>query len=423
MNTCFEPGTTMNKPLIEESLLRRGFAVVLTCITLGSSAPARAQAASQPASEPIRVGLIFPLTGGSADMGNSARIGAQIAVDEVNEVGGYLGHRFELVIRDDKANPDAGLAAATDLVLKEKVLATLGFCNTGVAAKALDVFQKNQHVLIIPCATGTALTARYAARDSYIFRTSARDSLQTEFLVAELEKRGLRKPALIIDKSGYGDAGLIDLEAAFANHKLKPVIVIRFAVGAKSLVEEIKQAKAAGADSLIGWTVGPESGVLAASRTELGWNVPHFGPWGLSHRSAFESSGGAVEATMSVQTVLPNVFLERNNAFRLKYRKLSDEKLIGSMMAAAQTYDAMHLLLRAMFEAKSDQSGKGLKRGLENLPRRYAGVVTSYDKPFSETDHDAISANMLWLGTWRKGARDYHYGEDAKRASVIRLKE
>jgi branched-chain amino acid transport system substrate-binding protein len=126
---------------------------------------------------------------------------------------------------------------------------------------------------------------------------------------------------------------------------------------------------------------------------------------------------------MSVQTVLPNVYLERNNAFRLKYRKLSDESMIGSMMAAAQTYDAMHLLLRAMFEAKGDQSGKGLKHALEHLPRRYPGVVTSYDKPFSETDHDAISANMLWLGTWRKGNRDYYYAEDAQRASVIRYKQ
>jgi branched-chain amino acid transport system substrate-binding protein len=414
---------TMNKLLTETSLMRRGFAVALTCVGLGLSFDAAAQAASSPSSAPIRVGLILPLTGGSSDMGNSARIGAQIAVDEVNEVGGYLGHRFELVIRDDKANPDVGLAAANDLVLHEKVLATVGFCNTGVAAKALEVFQKNQHVLIIPCATGTALTARYAARDSYIFRTAARDSLQTEFLVAEIDKRGLRKTALLVDKSGYGDAGLVDLEAAFSNHKLKPVVVIRFAVGAKTLVDEIKQAKAAGADSLIGWTVGPESGVLAASRAETGWAVPHYGPWGMSHRSAFENSGGAVEGTMSVQTVLPNVFLERNNAFRLKYRKLSDETMIGSMMAAAQTYDAMHLLLRAMFEAKGDQSGKGLKRGLENLPRRYTGVVTSYDKPFSETDHDAISANMLWLGTWRKGARDYLHAEDAKRASVIRYKE
>jgi branched-chain amino acid transport system substrate-binding protein len=375
------------------------------------------------AAETIRIGIIFPLTGGSSDMGNSARIGAQVAVDEVNEIGGYLGRRLELVIRDDKSNPDTGLQAAQELVLQEKVMATVAFCNTGVAAKALDVFQKNQHVLIVPCATGTALTAKYPAAESFIFRTSARDALQTRFLAAELAKRGLSRPALLVDKSGYGDAGLADLQEALAKVNIQPAIVVRFAVGEKSLIDEVRQARAAGADSLIGWTVGPEQGVLAAARAQVGWQAPQFGPWTLSHRSAFETSGGAVEGTMSVQTVLPNVFLERNNAFRVRYRKLSKEALFGSMMSAAQTYDAMHLLLRAMFEAKSDLSGPALKRALENLPRRYAGVVTTYDAPFSAKDHDAISANMLWLGTWRNGERGYFYAEDAKRATVIRYKE
>jgi branched-chain amino acid transport system substrate-binding protein len=285
------------------------------------------------------------------------------------------------------------------------------------------VFQKNQHVLIVPCATGTVLTAKYPARESFIFRTAARDALQTQFLAAELAKRNLTRPALLVDKSGYGDAGLQDLVAALAKVDIKPAIVVRFPIGVKSLLEEVKQARAAGADSLIGWTVGPESGVLAAARAEAGWKVPEFGPWGLSHRSAFETSHGAVEGTMSVQTVLPNFYLERNNAFRLRYRKLSQETPIGSMMSAAQTYDAIHLLLRAMFETKNDLSGPALKKALESLPRRYTGVVTTYEKPFSETDHDAISANMLWLGTWRNGERAYFYAEDTKRASVIRYKE
>ena len=373
--------------------------------------------------DPIRIGLIFPLTGGSSDMGNSARVGAQIAVDEMNEVGGYLGRPFELVVRDDKANPDLGLKMAEELVLKEHVVATIGFCNTGVAAKALDVFQTNKQILIVPCATGTVLTAKYPARESFIFRTAARDALQTQFLANELSKRGLTKPALLVDKSGYGDAGLADLEAALAKANIKPAIVVRFPVGVASLHDEVKQARASGADSLIGWTVGPESGVLAASRSESGWHVPQFGPWGLSHRSAFETSRGAVEGTMSVQTVLPNLYLERNNAFRLRYRKLSQETPIGSMMSAAQTYDAMQLLLRAMFETKNDFSGPALKRALETLPRRYTGVVTTYERPFSDTDHDAISANMLWLGTWRNGERTYFYAEDAKKASVIRYKQ
>ncbi len=382
-----------------------------------------AAAQATPGADKIRIGLVFPLTGGSADMGNSARIGAEVAVQEINQVGGYLGRHLELVVRDDKADPDTGLKHAQDLVQKEKVTATIGYCNTGVAMKALDFFQQNQHVLVVTCATGTAITAKYPPQESYIFRTSARDQLQTQFLVEELTKRNLAKVALLVDTSGYGDAGLKDLEAALAKVGLKPHAVARFKVGATSLEEEIKQLKASGADSLIGWTVGPESGVIAASRVAQNWNVPQFGPWGLSHASAFATSQGRVEGALMVQTVLPNIFLERNSTFLRNYAKIQKESPIGSMMSAAQTYDAVHLLLRAMFDSRNDLSGPSLKRALENPSNSYRGVVTTYERAFSPVDHDAISANMLWLGTWRNRERAYYYKEDERRATVIRRKQ
>ena len=371
----------------------------------------------------IKIGLIFPLTGGSADMGNSARIGAQVAVNEINQVGGYLGRKIELVVRDDEANPDIGLKHAEELVLREKVTATVGFCNSGVAMKALDVFQKNKQVLIVTCATGTAITAKYAAPESFIFRTAARDQLQTQFLIDEVVKRGLKKVALLVDTSGYGDGGLKDLEAALLKANLKPHLVVRFKVGVKSLTDEMKQLKDSGADALIGWTVGPEQGVISAARAAAGWKVPQFGPWGLSHASAFINSGGSVENTMMVQTILPNPAMERNSAFLRGYSKLSNERPIGSMMSAAQTYDAMHLLIRAMFISKGDLTGTGLKNSLENLTQPYRGVVTTYEQPFSSKDHDAISSNMLWLGTWRNGERTYTFAEDALKATVIRRKQ
>ncbi|MDP3170531.1 MAG: ABC transporter substrate-binding protein [Polaromonas sp.] len=385
-----------------------------------SQAPAASVAE---ASKPIRLGLILPLTGGSSDMGNSARIGAQVAVDEINAVGGYLGRRLELVIRDDQANNDIGLAHAEELVLKEKVTATIGFCNTGVAMKALDVFQNNQHILIVPCATGTAITGKYPAEKSFIFRTSARDQLQSRFLVADIVKRKLQKVALLVDTTGYGDLGLKDLEAALLAAGLKPHIVLRFKVGVKTLDDELKQIKESGADALIGWTVGPEQGVIAASRTKVGLKVPQYGPWTLGHSSAFEGSDGGAHGALMVQTVLPNLTMERNSTFLRGYAKLSKERPIGSMMSAAQTYDSVHLLLRAMFVAKGDLSSASLKKSLENLPQVYRGVVTTYERPFKPNDHDAISANMLWMGTWQSGDRAYAYKEDEARASVIRRKE
>jgi branched-chain amino acid transport system substrate-binding protein len=390
-----------------------------------ATAPSSAGATllTNPSLPPLRIGLIFPLTGGSADMGMSAKVGAEVAVNEINQIGGYLGRRLELVVRDDEANPDVGLKHAQDLVLNEKVYFTVGFCNSGVAMKALDVFQSNQHILMVPCATGTAVTGKFPPAQSFIFRTAPRDKLQTQFLVDEIVKRKLSKVALLVDSSGYGDAGLKDLEAALAAANLKPQAVIRFKNGVRDLDAELKELKASGADALIGWTVGPESGVIAASKAAVGWNVPLLGPWGLSHASAFKTSGGKVEGGLMVQTVLPNTYLERNSSFLRAYVKLSKEQPIGSMMSAAQTYDAVHLLLRAVFDSKGNLKGPAIKNALENPTSVYRGVVTTYDHVYSSNDHDAISANMLWLGTWRNQERSYYYREDEKRATVIRRKE
>src|SRR6476619_3498769 len=84
-----------------------------------------------PAANTVKIGVIGPFTGASADFGVPMLNGIQMAVDEINAVGGYLGRKIEIVRRDDKANPDEGLKMSQELVA-EKVLATIGFCNTGV---------------------------------------------------------------------------------------------------------------------------------------------------------------------------------------------------------------------------------------------------------------------------------------------------
>ena len=373
---------------------------------------------------PVRVGLIAPLTGGSADFGHSVRIGAELAVKEINEVGGYLGRPLELVVRDDKAKPEEGRKAAEDLVLKEKVAFTVGFCNTGVAMRSLDVFQDNRHLLMVPCSQGTAVTTKYPPASSYIFRVAPSDALNARFLIGEIvDRRKLRKVAILADRTGYGDGGLKDLSAELARHGLRPVHVIRFDLGVKSLTKELRQAMAAGAKALVVYTVGPEQAVAARARAELRWAVPYFAPWPLSFRSVIDQVGpAALEGTMMTQTIIQDIANERRASFLARYFRHSEEKRIGSLMAAAQTYDAVHLMLMAMFQTKGDTSGEALKHALENLARPHRGVVTTYDQPFGSSDHDAVSLNMIWLGVWQQGEIRFKYADDAKLSSLLRRK-
>jgi branched-chain amino acid transport system substrate-binding protein len=375
--------------------------------------------------KPVRVGLIAPLTGGSADFGNSVRYGAELAVKEINEVGGFLGRPLELVIRDDKAVPDEGRRVSEDLVLQEKVDFTIGFCNTGVAMRALDVFQDNRHLLMVPCSQGTAVTTKYPPAQSYIFRVAPPDILNARFLVGEIvDRRKLRRVAILADRTGYGEGGVKDISDELAKRNLQPAFVGRFDLGVKSLVEEMRAAQAAGAEALVVYTVGPEQAAAVRSRAELRWQVHYFAPWPLSFRSVLELAGAeALEGTMMAQTIVQDLANERRMSFLASYFRHSKEKRIGSLMAAAQTYDAVYLMLRALFQTKGDVSGDALKKALENFDRPHRGVVTTYSEPFNASDHDAFSVNMIWLGVWRRGEIQFFYPEDARRSSFIRRKE
>jgi branched-chain amino acid transport system substrate-binding protein len=371
----------------------------------------------------FRLGVVGPFTGPSADFGTPMLQGIQLAVEEINAVGGYLGRRLELVIKDDKANPDEGLKQSQALIA-EKVSMVIGFCNTGVAAKSLDAFQAAQMPLLIPCATGTPLTTKFPAADSFIFRNSARDAIQAPFVVEDIVKRGWTKVAIFADTSGYGEAGLKDVEKALEAKQLKAVHVARFATGVKDLTTELKAARDAGANVVFSYTVGPENAVIANGRKELGWRVPQVGAWPLSFPFFIDGAKEAADGALMAQTFIAEPSNERRAAFLSAYARKFKSKRMSVPMAAAQGYDATYLLMYSLFGVRDGNvTGPILKKALENMARTYYGVVATYEKPFSLNDKDAISQNMLVMGMVKNGAVTFAYPEDAKRNLFVQRKQ
>jgi branched-chain amino acid transport system substrate-binding protein len=376
------------------------------------------------AADTIRIGISCPMTGGSADMGISMRNGVRLAVEEINTMaGGVAGRQIELVERDDQGNPDLGKGVAEELIAKEKVVATIGVCNTGVGLATIDAYQKAKVPLLVAVSTGTPLTKKYAAEpEHYIFRVSPRDEVQAPFVVAEALKRGFRKIALFADTTGYGEAGKNDVEKALAAAGLTPVSVQRFAVGVKDLAAQVREARAAGADAVISYTVGPEAAVLAKAIEKEKWPVQIIGSWPLSWRNFIDAAGSAGEGALVAVSFIQQASFQRRNAFIAAYRQKYNTPVIPAPMAAAQGYDTMLLLFYALHQAQSVEPAK-IRAALEKLERPVAGVITTYDHPFSKTDHDALSGNMLVMGVVRKGQIDYAYKEDAQKSFVVQRKK
>ncbi len=377
------------------------------------------------AQQPIKIGLSGPFTGGSASMGVSMRDGVKLAVAEINKAGGVLGRPLVLVERDDEARNEVGVQIAQELINKEQVIATLGYINTGVALASQRFYQEAEIPVLNNVATGTLITQQFVApkfKNNYVFRFSANDVIQSGMIVDEaIGRRGFKKPAILADSTNYGQLGREDLERALAAKNVKPVAIEKFNIGDTDMTAQLLRAKEAGADVILTYGIGPELAQIANGMAKLGWKVPLVGSWTLSMSTFIDNAGANGDGAVMPQTFIQAPTTPKRKAFIEAYQQAYKVDRIPSPISAAQGYDSVLLLAAAITQAKSTD-GRKIREALENLTTKVEGVVTIYDKPFSTTDHEAITANIPVFGLVKNGRVVAERDEDIAGANAVRTK-
>src|SRR4051812_39186377 len=378
------------------------------------------------AADPIKIGVDGPFTGGSSSMGVSMRDGVRLAADEINKKGGVLGRKIELVERDDEAKNERGVQIAQELINKEKVVALVGYINTGVALASERFFQEAKIPVMNNVATGSIVTPQFDDQpDNFIFRNAAHDSIQAPMIVEEaITRRGFKKVAILADSTNYGQLGRADLEKALELKGVKPVAVEKFNIKDVDMTAQLLKAKEAGAEAVLTYGIGPELAQIANGMTKLGWKVPIVGSWTLSMANYIDNAGPGGEGARMPQTFIQEGTTPKRKTFIDSYVKTFKPKnnRIDSPVSAAQGYDSIYLLAAAIKQAGSTEGPK-VKAALEDLQAPIEGVVTIYNKPFSKTDHEAITANIPVFGEVKGQRVVYAYPEDQKKASEVRLKD
>ena len=378
------------------------------------------------AADPIKIGVSGPFTGGSSSMGVSMRDGVRLAVEQINREGGVLGRKLQLVERDDEAKNERGSQIAQELINKEKVTAVVGYINTGVALASQRFFQDAKIPVMNNVATGSVITRQFKDQpDNYVFRNAADDTIQAPMIVEEaVGRRGFTKVAILADSTNYGQLGKADLETALAARGMKAVAVEKFNIKDVDMTPQLLKAKAAGADAVLTYGIGPELAQIANGMTKLGWKVPMVGSWTLSMANYIDNAGPGGAGARMPQTFIQEPNTPKRKAFIDAYLKTFKPKnnRIDSPVSAAQGYDSIFLLAAAMKQANSTDGPK-IREALENLQTKVEGVVTVYDKPFTRDDHEAITANIPVFGEVKAGRVVYAYDDDLKRGADLRLKD
>jgi branched-chain amino acid transport system substrate-binding protein len=369
---------------------------------VASAAALSGAVVSAQAQEPIKVGLSGPFTGGSSAMGVSMRDGVKLAVGEINAKGGVLGRAIALVERDDEAKNEVGVQVAQELINKEKVVATLGFINTGVSLASQRFYQEAEIPVLNNVATGTQVTKQFPA-PNYIFRNAAYDVVQSAMIVEEaIGRKGFKKIAILADSTNYGQFGKDDLVKALTAKGVTPVAIEKFNVKDTDMTSQLLKAKEAGAEAVLTYAIGPELAQIANGMDKLGWKVPMIGSWTLSMASFIDAAGKNSDGAMMPQTFIQLASTPKRKAFIVAYQAAYKVDRIPSPVSAAQGYDSVYLLAAAIEQAKSTDGPK-IREALEALKTKVEGVVTTYDAPFTKDDHEAISANIPVMGIVKGG--------------------
>lgn len=348
------------------------------------------------AQEPIKVGLVAALSGGSAKSGEGITRGLTIAIDEINAAGGLLGRKLELVRRDDESNPSKGQVAARELIDQEKVAVMFGGIDSPVALAIVPIANKEKVPFFSVWAAATPIT-RNGANPNFIFRVSAVDVLVDKALVQYARKTfNAKSLGLALVNNPWGESNDKGLHVAAGEQGVKIAGVEKFEDRDVDMVPQLTRLRAAGADTLILVGNAAPGAQVMKSLQRINWNVPIVSHWGISGGRFPELAGPWSQKVAFVQTYsffgkLNPVGAKVLAALKAKYPDIKGPGDVLPPVGIANAYDAMHLVALAIKSAGSTDGDK-MRQALESTDR-YEGLIKSYAKPFTPENHDALNEN------------------------------
>ena len=165
-------------------------------------------AAAQP---PIRIGATLSQTGAYAALGQNQLRGYQRCVKHLNDTGGVLGRKLELVVYDDGSDPATAVRLYEQLITQNKVDLVLGPYSSPITDAVADVNEKYRMPMVAPSANATSV---YRKGRKFIFMVGTPGEVYLEGLIDMAAKKGLKTVALVSVDDLFGRAttqGAIEL--------------------------------------------------------------------------------------------------------------------------------------------------------------------------------------------------------------------
>lgn len=293
--------------------------------------------------EVIRLGFIGGLTGRNGDLGTAGRDGALLAIEAINAGGGIGGKRIELVIRDDKSDPEEAKKVVSELI-RLKVAAIVGPMTSVIAVATIPFMDAARILMISPTVSSNDLTGK---NDFFIRLNSNRD---TALATAEhmANRLGIRKAALIYDISNrsYTESLAEAFKKRFA--ELGGAIAIEQTFNARekgNLLDMAKKISTIKPKAVFIIAGSVDSAMICQQLKKLGMVVPLYVAEWAGTNEFLKAGGKAVAGTYLLQHFNGNSIHPPFVKFKQNYaRRFGDDP----SFAATYSYEAVSIIAAAL---------------------------------------------------------------------------
>ncbi|MCG3175593.1 MAG: Leucine-specific-binding protein [Candidatus Omnitrophica bacterium] len=322
------------------TLFRRAVLTAAAAVVLGSAAQPVPAAAEE---RVVRIGLVAPLTGDQAYIGQGCLNGARMAVEDANVRGPVFGQaRLELVPLDDQHNPTQAVLAANKLVADPTVIGVVGHFNSSCTKAASAIYHEGRMVQVTPASTNPEISRQ--GFDTF-FRVCATDDVQAPAAARYAYGRlGARRAAIIDDQTTYGKGLADQFEKTFKD--LGGEVLRRDGItqGEKDFAPLLTRIKVLKPELVFYGGVYPELALLLKQSRKLGLKTQWMGGDGIYEASLIQLAGPDVaEGLYATMLGVDPKTLPSAADFVKRYEARHGE--IGSFSTYA--YDAANVIIEA----------------------------------------------------------------------------
>ncbi len=323
--------------------------------------------------ETIKIGAILMLSGVGSPQGEQSRMGAELAIKEINEKGGVLGKKLEIVFEDDQSDNSVEAISAFRKLSFEGIKIILG-TNWSMAAQALAPITCQEKTILISPSVGVS---NFAKTCEYIFNLWSSDAKNSEVLGKFIVEKGYKNVAIIGSEQVWEKEQALAVKKGIEENggQISKLIITK--ADEKDFRTDILKIKESNPEALVFANYTHEA--LAAIRAkELGLDIPFFSV--LMDNKRVEDSKGSFEGTIIVSSFSPaKDFVEK---FEKEYNKKPE-------LSSDTSYDAVKIIAEAIEETKGVDIEK-IKEYLMNKKENIGATGKLYFDEFGQAYKDPV---------------------------------